>query len=173
MSSIQERLNQSSNPANAPAKAKETKGRIPMSVPEQKLAVPDIPGFHLHWMLGTPQRLQQAEKAGYTFVQQDEVELNTVGLADNPMSDGHNGLDSRVSVASGKEMEGSQPQRLYLMKLPEQFWQEDQAKLAQRNEAMAATLRGDGIKASEGDNAHRYIPNDAGNKYLFHPKPKR
>ena len=34
----------------------------------EKLWAPEIPGYHLHWMMGTPERLAQAEAAGYVFV---------------------------------------------------------------------------------------------------------
>lgn len=173
MSTIQERL-ASANPANAPARTKPDRERIPMSVPQQKLAVPEIPGYHLHWMKGTPDRLAQAQRAGYTFVGQDEVDLNTWGLADGPESDGHTDLGSRVSHISGLTDDGKEAGRLYLMKLPLEFWEADQAAIAARNEQVAATLRGDrGFVEGAGadmDIRNRYVPKDAENKNLFHPK---
>jgi hypothetical protein len=170
MTSIKERLEQA-NPANAAEKRKQGRERIPMSLPQQKLAVPELPGYHLHWMIGRPDRIAQAERAGYTFVTQDEVDMNTTGLADGTDSSGHTDLGSRVSHVSGTDERG-EATRLYLMKLPLEYWEEDQAKLAQVNENIAATIRGErGIQATgEGmDNSHRYAP-DGGNKNLFQPK---
>jgi hypothetical protein len=175
MTSIQERF-ANANPANAAEKRKSSRDRVPMSLPQQKLSVPDIPGYHLHWMIGRADRLAQAERAGYTFVNQDEVDMNTVGLADGGNASGHSDLGSRVSHVSGTDEAGGQPVRLYLMKLPIEFWYEDQAKLAGVNENIAGVLRGDkGLQATgEGmDNSNRYVPKDAGNKNLFQPKRNR
>ena len=56
--------------------------RIPMSLPMQKLAVPELEGYHLHWMLGTTTRINQALRAGYEFVDPSEVDVVNTGLAD-------------------------------------------------------------------------------------------
>jgi len=173
--SIKERLEQS-NPANAPAKQKSERARIPMSLPQLKLSVPELPGYHLHWMLGKADRLARAEKGGYTFVGQDEVDVNTVGLADGSDTSGHTDLGSRVSHISGTDEAGGQPVRLYLMKIPLEFWLEDQEKLSAVNENIAAVLRGDtGIQATgeRMDNTNRYVPKDSGNRNLFQPKRNR
>jgi hypothetical protein len=173
MTTIQERLAQA-NPSNAPATAKPERTRIPMSVPQQKLAVPEIPGYHLHWMLGRPDRIAQAMRAGYSFVNQGEVDLNTWGLANGEDSNGNTDLGSRISQISGLSEDGKEAGRLYLMKLPLELWEQDQATLAQRNERVAATLRGDqgfteGI-SGDVDTKNRYVPKDAGNRNLFQPK---
>jgi hypothetical protein len=174
MTTLQERLAQA-NPANAPEKRKEVRGRIPMSLPQQKLSVPDLPGYHLHWMIGKADRLAQAERAGYSFVSQDEVDMNTVGIASGLDDSGHTDLGSRVSHISGVDETGGQPTRLYLMKLPLEYWEEDQAKLGKVNENIAAVMRGErGFQATgEGmDNSNRYAKGD-GNKNLFQPKSRR
>ena len=62
------------NPANSFEKSSVDRTRVPMSTAQQKLSVPEIPGFHLHWMMGSPSRIAQAMKAGYTFVDPDEVD---------------------------------------------------------------------------------------------------
>ncbi len=161
------------NPAQAPVKQKAERSRIPMSLPQAKLSVPDLPGYHLHWMLGKADRIAQAERAGYSFVSQEEVDMNTVGLANGQDSSGHTDLGSRVSHISGTDEAGGEPMRLYLMKLPLEFWLEDQAKLAKVNENIAAVMRGErGFESPEGDNSHRYAKGD-GNKNLFQPKHRR
>ena len=94
------------NVASAPERAQLARERIPMSVPQLKLEAPEIPGVHCHWMLGTPQRLNQAQRAGYVFVEPDEVEINYRGLADDPGIGGNTdmGMRSRaVWARSGAE----------------------------------------------------------------------
>lgn len=170
MTTIQERLSQA-NPAKTPSKTKEGRGRIPMSLPQQKLAVPEIPGYHCHWMLGKHDRIAQALRAGYSFVDRGEVDMNTFGLADGADSDGSTDMGSRISHISGVTEQGNEAQRLYLMKLPQELWEADQTVLAERNEGIAAILRGDkGFQSPEGDNSNRYVPKDAGNRHLFQPK---
>jgi hypothetical protein len=133
------------NPANAPEKKLSNKTRIPMSVPQLKLSAPDIPGFHTHWMLGTAARLAQARRAGYTFVEEDEIDLNNFDLAGDPEDTGNTDLGSRVSIVAGQggDSDADKALRLYLMKLPLEFWEEDQKLIGDRNEQIAAGLRGD------------------------------
>jgi len=167
-----------SNPADTGRKAeKAERARIPMSIPQQKLSVPEIPGFHLHWMLGTPSRIAQAKKAGYDFVDPEEVDVVNTGLADDLSKSGNTDMGSRVSlVAGGTTGDDGQEQRLYLMKIPQEFWEADQAALEDRNEQIATTLRGGQVDGgSDGDTSNRYIP-DAHRKNvanLFNRKPRR
>ena len=162
------------NPANEPEKVKTSRTRIPVSLPLGKVGVPEVPGYHLHWMRGEQSRLQRALAGGYTFVEQDEVQLNGIGLADSAADHGSTDMGSRVSVISGGDTHAGQPERLYLMKIKEEFWNEDQAALLDRNESIAAAIRGDrGLVQTGGDNSNRYVPRDAGNKNLFIPKHRR
>ena len=171
MTVLQDRLAKPINPANPVEKRVDGRERVPMSLPHQKLSAPELPGYHLHWMMGRPDRLAQAQKAGYTFVDQDEVDMNTTGLADGAETSGHTDLGTRVSQITGIDETGGQPTRLYLMKIPLEWWEEDQGKLAEVNEGIAAVIRGErGFQAPQGDNSNRYIPKDAGNKFLFRPK---
>jgi hypothetical protein len=159
------------NPANGAEKSLPARERIPMSIPVAKLAVPEIPGFHCHWMRGDDMRLKQALQAGYVFVDQDEVNLNRFGLADGAEDSGHTDLGSRVSVLGGTGENGD-AQRLYLMKLPLEFWDADQMKLEERQEKVAAALRGDKGFSKAGDDAsNRYSKGESAN--LFQPKRKR
>ena len=140
------------NPSNVPAKASTPRSRISMSIPLQKLQVPEQKGYHLHWMRGDKGRLEQALRGGYEFVDHDEVELNRSGLGNSGLDSGNEDMGSRVSIVSG--MDGI---RLYLMKLPEEFWNSDVEALAERQEQIAAQLRGEaGYNAPGGDNSHRY-----------------
>jgi len=166
------------NPANSVREdRRERAARVPMSLPTQKLAVPDIPGYHLHWMIGTPSRIQQALKAGYEFVDPEETEVNNFGLADDASKSGNTDMGSRVSVLAGSDAgESGQGDRLFLMKIKQEWWEEDQKVLEQRNEQVAATLRGgQDISANQYGTEQRYIP-DAHRKgvaSLFTPKSRR
>jgi hypothetical protein len=109
--------------------AQAARQRVPFSTPEQKLHVAPIPGYHLHWFRGEPGRLQRALRAGYEFVRPEETELVNFDLASDLSIPGHTDLGDRVSVAAQDGAgEDGQFLRLYLMKLKEEFWQEDQAK---------------------------------------------
>lgn len=128
------------NPANAPEKA--PRKRIPMALPTLKLTVPSIPGYHTYWFRGTPQRIEQAQNAGYEFVKRDEVQLNHAGLANSYAADGNSDMGTQVSVG---DQDGT---RLYLMKIRLELWQEDENQIEEHHEAIAAQLRGDkGIRA--------------------------
>lgn len=161
-------LSNTPNPASAIPKSLEERSRIPMSLPLQKLAVPEIPGFHCHWMRGDSMRINQALRAGYAFVEQDEVNLNRVELGSGENSDGHTDLGSRVSMVGGTSEDGS-PQRLYLMKIPQAFWEADQKILGDQQEKIAGQLRGDqGFPMAGGDNSNRYTKKEG--KNIFQPK---
>lgn len=164
-------LNSQANPA-APSKDPIERTRIPMSVPQQKLAVPDIPGFHLHWMLGTQERLNQALKAGYQFVDQGEVEVNNRGLADSSTDDGSTDLGSRVTVVAGGDTSSDgQPVSLVLMKLRLEWWNDDQKKLEEKSDQLAASLRsGKPLPGDTGATEHRYVDPNRTRTNMFTPK---
>lgn len=132
---------QRQNPSVAPGKDVETRKRIPLSVPQRKLEVPEIPGFHLRWFRGTPQRLAQAERAGFIFVSPEEIELNSVALGGDASHNGNTDLGSRVSVIEGSEVDGGgNAIRMYLMKQSLEHYKEDKALNDQRNDSIAETL---------------------------------
>ena len=153
-------------PSRNPAEGQPTRlrepDRIPMSVPHQRLAVPEIPGYHLHWMLGTTERILQARRAGYDFVSPEEVEMHSAGIADGPTTNGSTDMGSQVSVVAGGRMsEQGQPVRLILMKLPLKYWDEDQKLLEKRSDELVAALRAGQLNAAqagetEGDRRLRY-----------------
>lgn len=136
-----------------PASTRDT-SRVPMSIPLRKLEVPEIPGYHLHWMNGDPARIAQAQRAGYEFVDADEVNLLNTGLANDSALSGNADLGSRVSIVSGEGVPS-----LFLMKLKEEWWEEDQSTLEDRNEQVAASLRGGrDINSNPNEEDNRYIP---------------
>lgn len=117
--------------------------RIPMSVPVANLGVQEIPGFHLHWFRGDPQRIARALQGGYQFVEKDEVTLNDRSIGNSPIEGGDTDLGTRVSRIAGAELgTDNQPVRMYLMKIKEELWQQDQAALT------APGSRIDGVRRS-------------------------
>jgi hypothetical protein len=139
--------------------------RIPFSAPTLKLAVPEIPGFHLHWFIGSPSRIQRAIQAGYEFVDPSEVQVNNHLLGSNPLTSGNTDLGSRVSIVAGGEDIGADGQatRLYLMKIKEEWWQQDQAAQigpgsrleGVRNALLSGMLGREGQRGE--DNAQVYV----------------
>jgi len=163
------------NPAQVASTTNAEPERIPMSLPTQRLSVPEIPGFHLHWFLGAPDRLMRARQAGYTFVEDHEVGLANRDIAGANLPIGGTDMGTRVSVVAGGTYEDSPmvAARLYLMKIPNELWEADQAALAQVNHRIAAAIRGEtGLTAPGQDNSNRYRPeNELKQKQtLFHPK---
>lgn len=165
------------NPATNERSAAERK-RIPMSVPVQRLEAPEIPGYHLHWFVGSAERLQRAIDGGYEFVDEKELKINNVSLGGDSTRSGNTDMGSRVSVVSGQEVgKDGQPTRLILMKIKQEWYEEDQKLVDQRNEQVAASLRG-GLLGADSDS-----PTDRANRYvdkartqipdLFKPKRPR
>lgn len=76
------------NPANAPRVTAEN--RVPMNLPQSRLAVPEIPGYYLYWFLG--QNVPRAMKAGYEFVTEEEASPASLGLADSASQTGNTDL---------------------------------------------------------------------------------
>jgi len=139
------------------------KTRRAMSEPTLKLAVQEIPGYHLHWFNGTPDRIQRALQAGYVFVEQSEVSLNSQSLGSDVLADTNTDMGSRVSQIAGGTGTDGQPSRLYLMKLKEEWWQADQKALTapgSRLEGVRSALLGGNIgseKQSAEDQAQVYV----------------
>lgn len=150
------------NPATAAGKSSAERKRIPMSVPVQRLEAPDVPGYHLHWFVGTPERLQRALDGGYEFVDEREMKINNVGLGSDSARSGNTDMGSRVSVVSGSEVgKDGQPTRLILMKIKQEWYEEDQKLVDDRNERVASALRGGLLggdqAADKAELGHRYV----------------
>ena len=149
------------NPGTSSTPTTAERKRIPMSVPVQRLEVPDMPGWHLHWFLSTSERLQRAVDGGYEFVDEREVKINNVSLGGDSAISGNTDMGSRVSIVSGQEVgKDGQPTRLVLMKIKQEWWDEDQKAVEARNTKVRDALLG-GMIGSETDSgndaAHRYV----------------
>ena len=150
------------NVATRQEAVKSERKRIPMSVPVQRLQVPEIDGYHQHWFdSGVQGRIQRALDGGYEFVDEREVIPSSVGLGGDSAVSGSTDMGSRVSVVSGQEVTpDGQPARLILMKIKEEWWLEDQQAIEDRNTAVRDALLGGMVGAeaeAAGDAQHRYV----------------
>jgi hypothetical protein len=148
------------NPAN---KTVEPKGnrreRIPMSVPLRKLEVPEIAGYHLHWIKES--NIPRALAAYYEFVEWNEVPVNQRNPGTDTEVSGNTDLGSHVSIAAGMGA-NDKPERLVLMKLAEEYWLKDREVIDARNAGvMGSIFRGEKILGSERDK-----PRDEGSRYV-------
>ena len=80
-----------------------------MSVPLRKLEVPEIPGYHLHWVKEA--NLGRALAAYYEFVEDHEVPINQRCPGTDTEISGNTDLGSRISIAAGQGADGK-PERL-------------------------------------------------------------
>jgi hypothetical protein len=119
------------------------RARVPMSVAMRKLEVPEIPGYHTHWIKES--NIPRALAAYYEFVEDSEVPLNQRNPGIDTAKSGNTDLGARVSIAAGIGAD-SKPERLYLMKLAEAYWLEDRQKIDSRNaQMMGQIFRGEKI----------------------------
>lgn len=132
------------NPANPVATRKLPDDFKPMMQSTLRLQVPEKDGFHRHWFRGTSERLGRAQQAYYTFVDADEVDVNNFDIGGDSLKSGSTDLGSRVSISGGGD--GA---RMYLMECPLEFYEESQRILGERNESVAASLRGGKVGIDE------------------------
>lgn len=124
--------------------------RIPMSVPQQRLEVQSIPGWRLYWFKEENVARAYAD-SHYDFVTNEEVALNRISIAGRPDLSGNTDLGSAVSIVAGSDQHGH-PQRLVLMKLPMEYFKEDQAHLMQKSvERLSGVFEGEKIFAEDGE----------------------
>lgn len=133
----------------------ERKRRSAFNGTRQKLSVnKSIPGYHLHIFNDTKDgRIQQALDSGYEFVSPEEV-----GGVSSNVVDRNTDLGDKVRYLVGTDTDG--PMYAYLMKIKQEWYEEDQAEIQARNDRTDAAIRGgkvDGV-----DNTGFY---NAGIKY--------
>lgn len=152
------------NPANSAGQDKNNqismRKRIPMSVPKSKLAVPEIDGYHLHWINDYAGRIPQAQQGGYEFVNESEAMVNNFSLGTASDLSGSTDMGSRVSVVVGKNEDGT-ALRAYLMKIRNEWFVEDQAVAQERVDAVSNQIErgrvGSEQDRTQSDTANRYV----------------
>jgi len=151
--------------------------RIPMSVPTRRLEVPDISGFHTHWAL--EHNVARMLEAGYEIVKRGEVPINQRGVASNINVSGNTDLGDNISVIGGMG-ESGKPELHILMKIRNEWWEEDRKVIDGRNASIFEQIfRGQKILGVEtdapGDKGTRYIDpsRTTSPKALFQRPPKK
>lgn len=107
--------------------------RVPMSIPQIKLAVRDIPGYRLYWF--KEENIERAIQAGYENVKRTEVFLHRNNVAGSPGVSGNTDLGTNVSLVMGT-FENGHTQRLILMKIRLDWYKDDQLKSIQKQAAI-------------------------------------
>lgn len=120
------------------------KQRIPFGVPRTKLSVSaGIPGYHLHWINDVSGRIYGAQEGGYEYVAPKEV--------------GAEGNETQVKRLVGTNEDGS-PMFAYLMKIRQEWYEEDKAESQKVNDEIERAIKGGKLNEQSGDN--RYVPRE-------------
>ena len=103
---------------------------------EGKLTVDHkIEGYHLHILNDTPGRIQQALDGGYEFVKPSEL----LSVKENVTSRNTDVGDKVRFLVNPSAKEGEQ--YAYLMKIKQEWFDEDQAALQEKNNAIDDAIR--------------------------------
>jgi hypothetical protein len=130
-----------SNPAvDQKAVQRRRPARVPMSEVRQRLQVPEIPGYRMYWF--KDENVPAAVDAYYEHVKRDELSTNPIGIGQSINESGNTDLGTNVSIIAGQNAAG-QPVRLNLMKLPLEYYLEDQKLVEQRNLMVMQAIFGD------------------------------
>lgn len=158
-----------SDPASPVSKEPEAvrRKRGSFNSPNLRLATVEIPGYKQYWFSNTPGRIELALQNGYEFVEKTEAQINNRDmLGSDSAASGNTDMGTRVSVASGSEIgPDNQPVRMYLMKIREQWYREDQEERygeGSRLDNVRKSLLGlaapmGGEKMSDSDRAQMYV----------------
>lgn len=134
------------SPAPAAARAR----RRPLNGRALKLEVfGSVPGHHMYIAKDEGARIQLMLDAGYAMVQ--ATELQGLGAAAHNTDPGGN-----VRFVLGLKNSG-EPMYGYLMKIPEEWWEEDQAAIEKRNQEIDDQIRQGQVGATADEGEQRYI----------------
>lgn len=133
---------------NTKVNATETRARnkrTPFGVKQSKLSInKQLDGYHYRWVNDEPGRIAQAQAGDYAFVEPEEVGREKTS-------------DSRVKELAGTHKDGS-PMYTYLMRIPQEFFEEDQTSAQGYLDDIDTAIKGGKINQNAGDK--RYVPKD-------------
>jgi len=89
-----------------------------------------------HWINDSPGRINQAVDGGYEFVTAAEAG----GMTNSNATDRNVDLGDKVRVLVGRQEDGG-PLFAYLMKIPKDWFEEDQSSIQQRNDMVDDAIR--------------------------------
>lgn len=128
---------------------------------EQKLRVSkEIPGYHLHILNDTPGRIDTALDGGYEFVSPEEVG----GISDRVTALNTELSNNRVRYLVGTG-EGGAPMYAYLMKIRQEWYDEDQEGLQHKVDGVDAAIRSGKNPTSGSSSDGFYSPRGTGISY--------
>lgn len=114
--------------------------RIPLGTPRAKLGAKPIEGHHQRWINDTGTRLMDAQNAGYEFVTDDK--------------------GRKISRPVGTQ-ESGKPMTAHLMKIKNEFYEEDQAVKQSDLDKIDDSIKRGGVKGADQQDAHGfYVPNE-------------
>jgi hypothetical protein len=115
-----------------------------IGVPRLRLSVQfDIPGFHLCWQNDNG-GIENALDSGYEFVTRGETELNNGGVEPLNLD-----MSDKIKQKVGTK-EGGEPLYAYLMKIKQEWFEEDQNELAAMNKQVEDSIAGGNINGMVG-----------------------
>lgn len=123
-----------------------TEGKLSMSRPH-------IPGYHLHILNDINGRIQQALDNGYEFVTSEEVG----GASNSNVTNRNTDLGDKVRFQVGHDDKGS-PLYGYVMKIPEDWYAEDQKAIQDRNDKIDHAIRQGKVTADGQSSDGFYTP---------------
>lgn len=112
--------------------------RIPMSTAQRKMEVAAIDGFYLYWFAET--NIPAALQAGYEFVDRSETNMVQVGIANDKSNSGNTDLGTRVSMIGSLSGPQGGPERAFLMKLRQEWRDEDKAEIDAKNASIIGSI---------------------------------
>lgn len=112
-------------------------------------------GYHPHIFNDSPGRIQHALANGYEFVAPDEVE----GLGVNVVSRNTAVEEDKIRFLVGQDQNGG-PMYAYLMKIKQEWFDEDQAAIQGKNDMIDTAIRRGKTPGVDTDNF--YVPRGGG-----------
>jgi len=114
-----------------------------------------LPGYHMHIFNEDGARLDEAQRSGYAFVKRKEIQNVGRDVASFNTDPGEN-----VRFVVGKRDNGN-PMYGYLMKIPEEIFQDDQMAMEAYNSGVDGAIRRGSVGTKDeatSDTKQRYIP---------------
>mgnify|MGYP003343017742 FL=1 len=126
---------------------------------QAKLSVNNqIPGYHMHIFNDEPGRIQTAIDGGWEFVTPDEV-----GGVKDSVTSGNTDLGDKVRFLVGTSEKGD-GLYAYLLKIKQEWYDEDQAEIQKRNDRVDDAIRG-GVNVASGTSAEGFYTPKGGISY--------
>lgn len=131
--------------------------RRPFGIRQAKMNAKPRPGWHRCYMNDTADNISEALEADYEFVLKD-------GCTNS------NDPGARIRVLAGRH-ESGEPLYAYLMEIPQELWEADQAALQEYPDKVDRAIFGGNIAGRVGLDG-RYIPTSQGIKIKRSGSPK-